>query len=29
MEKNRLELSAFDLKLAAMAAMLVDHMGYL
>ena len=27
--KNQLELSAFDLKLAAMAAMLVDHMGYL
>ena len=29
MEKNRLDLSAFDLKLLAMAAMLVDHMGYL
>lgn len=29
MGKNRLDLSAFDLKLLAMAAMLVDHMGYL
>lgn len=29
MEKNRLDLSALDLKLLAMAAMLVDHMGYL
>ena len=29
MEKNRLDLSAFDLKLLAMAAMLADHIGYL
>lgn len=29
MEKSRLDLSALDLKLLAMAAMLVDHMGYL
>ena len=29
MGKNRLDLSALDLKLLAMAAMLVDHMGYL
>ena len=29
MGKSRLDLSALDLKLLAMAAMLVDHMGYL
>lgn len=29
MGKNRLDLSAFDLKLLAMAAMLADHIGYL
>lgn len=29
MEKTRLDLSAFDLKLLAMAAMLADHIGYL
>ena len=29
MEKNRLDLSAFDLKLLALAAMVVDHMGNL